>query len=157
MYVYLAGPLGFTESGRAFHSQTIIPKIESLGFQILDPWAMTDEALIKSVQSMPLGTERKLAWQELNYVMGENNHRAIDRADIVFAILDGVDVDSGTSAEIGYAFAAGKPIVGYRSDLRQTGENEGALVNLQVEYFINKSGGKIIQDLEALDEIFNRM
>lgn len=36
----------------------------------------------------------------------------------MLAILDGQDVDSGTAAEIGYAFARRKPIVGYRGDLR---------------------------------------
>jgi nucleoside 2-deoxyribosyltransferase len=35
----------------------------------------------------------------------------------MLAILDGQDVDSGTAAEIGYAFARRKPIV-YRGDLR---------------------------------------
>jgi len=37
---------------------------------------------------------------------------------------------------IGFAFAKGKPIIGYRGDLRLSGDNDGAIVNLQVEYFI---------------------
>ena len=41
------------------------------------------------------------------------------------AVLDGTDVDSGTAAEIGYAFARGKLIVGYRGDFRLSADNEG--------------------------------
>jgi uncharacterized damage-inducible protein DinB len=62
-------------------------------------------------------------------------------------VLDGVDVDSGTAAEIGYAFARGKPIVGYRGDLRLAADDEALTVNLQVEYFIRASGGDIVATL----------
>jgi nucleoside 2-deoxyribosyltransferase len=65
-------------------------------------------------------------------------------------VLDGVDVDSGTAAEIGYAFAKGKPIVGYRSDMRLSADNEALMVNLQVEYFIRASGGDIVSTLARL-------
>ena len=156
MKIYLAGPLGFTESGRAFHKANIIPKIQALGFEILDPWTLTDEAAIREVQSIRCEVERKRAWQTLSFTMGENNHRAIDASSLLFAVLDGADVDSGTAAEIGYAFAAGKPILGYRSDLRQSGENEGVSINLQVEYFIRKSGGQIITQLDALGDALSQ-
>jgi nucleoside 2-deoxyribosyltransferase len=65
-------------------------------------------------------------------------------------VLDGTDVDSGTAAEIGYAFAKGKPILGYRGDFRLAADNEGGVVNLQVEYFIRASGGDIITKLDGL-------
>ena len=65
-------------------------------------------------------------------------------------MLDGTDVDSGTAAEIGYAFARGKNILGYRGDFRLSADNEGATVNLQVEYFIRESGGDIITAFAAL-------
>jgi nucleoside 2-deoxyribosyltransferase len=68
----------------------------------------------------------------------------------MIAILDGPDVDSGTAAEIGYAFARGKLIVGYRGDFRLSADNEGSIVNLQVEYFIRESGGAIVSRYEDL-------
>ena len=68
----------------------------------------------------------------------------------MFAVLDGTDVDSGTAAEIGYAFARGKKILGYRGDFRLSADNEGATVNLQVEYFIRESGGDIVTALRAV-------
>lgn len=55
--------------------------------------------------------------------------RTIERADVVIAILDGPDVDSGTSFEIGYAFSKNKPIIGVRTDPRQL-EDQG--VNLMI-------------------------
>jgi nucleoside 2-deoxyribosyltransferase len=82
--------------------------------------------------------------------MGATNRAAIDRARGVVAVLDGTDVDSGTAAEIGYAFARGKPIVGYRGDFRLSADNEGSIVNLQVEYFIRASGGTIVERFEDL-------
>ena len=71
--------------------------------------------------------------------------------DGVVAVLDGADVDSGTAAEIGYAFARGKLIVGYRGDFRLSADNEGGIVNLQVEYFIRQSGGTIVNRYEDLE------
>ena len=40
----------------------------------------------------------------------------VDASDLVVAVLDGVDVDSGTAWEIGYAYAKGKPVIGLRTD-----------------------------------------
>jgi nucleoside 2-deoxyribosyltransferase len=82
--------------------------------------------------------------------MGATNRAAIDAADGVVAVLDGTDVDSGTAAEIGYAFARGKLIVGYRGDFRLSADNEGSIVNLQVEYFIRESGGTVVSRYEDL-------
>lgn len=74
----------------------------------------------------------------------------IDTSDAVLSILDGPDVDSGTAAEIGYAFAKNKPIVGYRGDFRLSADNVGGIVNLQVEYFIRASGGTIVTAFDAI-------
>ena len=148
----MAGPLGFSEAGRHFHTAVLVPFVRDLGFEILDPWAMADAGRIAAILAMPYGPERREAWRAMNAVIGERNRAAIDQAHALVAVLDGVDVDSGTAAEIGYAFARGKLIVGYRGDFRLSADNEGSLVNLQVEYFILRSGGVIVeryQDLAA--------
>ena len=84
---------------------------------------------------------------DANRETGAHNVQLIDDARAVVAVLDGSDVDSGTAAEIGYA--AGKqhpvPIIGLRFDTRPSGDNRGATVNLQVEYFIELSGGIIVK------------
>src|SRR5262249_34551218 len=95
------------------------------------------------------------AWRKLNQKIGAANRRAIDAADGVVAILDGPDVDSGTAAEIGYAFARGKFIVGYRGDFRLSADNEGGTVNLQVEFFIRESGGAIVAGYADLERTLN--
>jgi len=147
----MASPLGFSEAGRHFYTAVLVPFVSGLGYEILDPWVLTDPRKIEAVQKMPYGPERRDAWRQLNREIGANNRAAIDRAHGVVAVLDGVDVDSGTAAEIGYAFARGKLIVGYRGDFRLSADNEGSTVNLQVEFFIRESGGTIVTRYEDLD------
>jgi nucleoside 2-deoxyribosyltransferase len=150
MKIYMAGPLGFSEAGRSFYYGTLVPEVVRLGYEVLDPWKLTDQAKIDAILNMPYGSAKRDAWRQLNVEIGGNNRAAIDRCDLVFAVLDGVDVDSGTASEIGYAFAKGKPILGYRGDFRLSADNEGSTVNLQVEYFIRQSGGDIIIRLADL-------
>jgi nucleoside 2-deoxyribosyltransferase len=150
--IYMASPLGFSEAGRHFYQDVLLPFVRRLGFEVLDPWALTDASQLEAVQRMPYGPERREAWRRLNREIGARNRAALDTAHGVVAVLDGVDVDSGTAAEIGYAFARGKRIIGYRGDFRLSADNEGSLVNLQVEFFIRQSGGTIVerhQDLEG--------
>lgn len=43
-------------------------------------------------------------------------------SDAVLAVLDGPDSDSGACFEMGYAYAKGIPVVGVRTDFRQSQE-----------------------------------
>jgi nucleoside 2-deoxyribosyltransferase len=142
--VYLAGPDGFTEPGRLFHAQVLIPKVTAAGWRPLDPWAyLFDPAPAGSVAGGGPGQPPPDAHE-----IGRRNAELIDAADAVLANLEGTDVDSGTAAEIGYAFARGIPVAGFRVDDRRTGENLGTTVNLQVEYFIGASGGAVYANLD---------
>ena len=152
MRVYLAGPLGFSEAGRAFHEGVIKSRILALGHVVLDPWALNDQAAAAAIAELPFGPERRDRWRALNAIIARGNTEALDACDLVLAVLDGPDVDSGTAAEIGYAYARGKTILGYRGDFRLSADNEGATVNLQVEYFIHSSGGMIIASIDSVDE-----
>lgn len=142
--IYIASPLGFSETGRMVHESLLVPLIRRAGYQVLDPWRLTPAVKLERARRVRDDRRRRETWRRLNAEIAETNRRAIERADAVVAVLDGSDVDSGTAAEIGFAFARGKRIVGYRSDFRRTGDNEGATVNLQVEYFIRASGGTIV-------------
>ena len=157
MKIYMASPLGFSEAGRSFYNGTLIPEVIRLGFEVVDPWTLTDQAKIDAVQNMPHGQARRDTWRRLNVEIGGNNRAGIDRSDAVLAVLDGTDVDSGTAAEIGYAFAKGTPILGYRGDFRLSADNQGSTVNLQVEYFIRQSGGDIVTKLADLAPALARM
>src|SRR5262249_42062145 len=103
--IYMAGPLGFSEAGRHFHTSVLVPFVRGLGYEVIDPWTLTDPGLTETARAMPHGRDRHEAWERLNHAIGRTNCEAIDRAHGVVAVLDGPDVDSGTAAEIGYAFA----------------------------------------------------
>lgn len=152
--IYLANPLGFSEAGRKFIRDAIFPELSKHG-QVINPFDLIDPARIKAIEAMPAGADRVKAWRALNVEIGKLNQDHIDASDIVFAILDGVDVDSGTASEIGYAYARQKLIIGYRGDFRLSADNEGGVVNLQVEHFIRASGGTIIRELSRLDQAFS--
>jgi nucleoside 2-deoxyribosyltransferase len=172
MMIYLAGPLGFSEAGRPFYQREIVDRVTALGHVPLDPWSDTAPpgidpgfareivqiaAAVAAVRAMPYGLDKRDAWRALNMRIGAKNSALIDVADMVFAILDGTDVDSGTASEIGCAFAKGKPIVGYRGDFRLSADNDGSIVNLQVEYFIRATGGDIITEVGGLSRALARV
>ncbi|WP_024577548.1 MULTISPECIES: nucleoside 2-deoxyribosyltransferase, partial [unclassified Afipia] len=142
--VYLANPLGFSEAGSEFIRRVLLPELTNRGFQVINPFDLVDLSKIREIQAMPIGSARIDAWKALNAVIGKTNQETIDSCDVVLAVLDGTDVDSGTAAEIGYAYARGKKIMGYRGDFRLSADNEGSSVNLQVEYFIRSSGGTVV-------------
>ena len=148
--VYLAGPLGFSEAGRLFHNTVLVPLIKEIGFDIRDPWTLTSTEMIDAVFNLPYGQKKKQAMVEMNQVIGCNNLMAIKESDLIVAVLDGVDIDSGTAAEIGCGYALRKMVIGYRGDFRLSSENEGGIVNVQVQYFIELSGGKIVTSVESL-------
>ncbi len=148
--VYVASPYGFSEAGRFFYYTTLLPIIKDRGFKILDPWELTPKDIINSAIDFPYGEAKREKWKEVNEIIGSNNVEAIKTADLILAVLDGVDVDSGTAAEIGFGSALGKLILGYRGDFRLSADNDGSMVNLQVEYFIRKSGGTIVTNLNDL-------
>lgn len=148
--IYVASPLGFSESYRGFYEDRLLPLVRGCGLGVLDPWSLPPE--------VPAPGSPKRLWEEFNMAKGRANADAIASSDGVLAVLDGTDVDSGTASEIGYAFALGKKIVGYRGDFRLTGDNPASVVNLQVEYFIMESGGRVVLSAAeipgALREIF---
>jgi nucleoside 2-deoxyribosyltransferase len=59
------------------------------------------------------------------------NMRALENADIIVAIIDGADADSGTAWEMGYAYASRKKVIALRTDFRRSGRHE--TVNLMLE------------------------
>ncbi|HEV3001158.1 MAG TPA: nucleoside 2-deoxyribosyltransferase [Solirubrobacteraceae bacterium] len=147
--VYVAGPLGFSAPGRHYLDTILLPALQSAGFAPLNPWEDPDAAaMLKAADALAPGVERHRAFERANGAIGERNARLIRACTAVLAVLDGSDVDSGTASEIGYAAAYHRPVVGIRSDLRLAGDNEAAVVNLQVVYFIAESGGRIVASLE---------
>jgi nucleoside 2-deoxyribosyltransferase len=155
---YIASPLGFSETTESFYRDVLLPAVRVVGIEPLDPWSDPDApSEFEAAHALPAGEQRIQALLTINRRLGAANARMIDLADGLLAVLDGVDVDSGTAAEIGFAASRGKPIVGLRLDVRQTGDNEGAVVNLQVEHFIASSGGGITRTLDAAVALLARL
>ena len=112
--VYLAAPL-FSEAELDFNRK-LKDGIRSAGFKVFLP--QEDSNNIKDEKA-----RQKIIFTK--------NEVAIKNSDIIVAVIDGTDVDSGTAWEIGYAYALGKPILGLRTDFRTLGI-EGT-VNLMIE------------------------
>lgn len=145
----MASPLGFSEATRPYLAE-VHEALNGAGLEPLDPWANSEQvaAALQSAEVLDNAQERRRQLARLDFEIGEHNLALLEAADAVLAILDGPDVDSGTAAEVGFAAARGTLVVGLRSDVRQTGENDGCIVNLQVEYFIRMTGGTVVNRLE---------
>ncbi len=161
--IYLANPLGFSELS-AQVLQTV-KKHLSVKCDVYEPFYEAREygaqiADIEKNQSLRI-SEAKAKLKELNHRIGEKNVEAIRSCDFVIAILDGMPEDTGVAAEIGFAYGLGKLIIGLRTDFRYATDNLGAMVNLQVEFFIENSGGIIARSLQELidfvDDRLNQM
>ena len=138
---YVASPLGFTDAGRHYYTEILIPALARV-VEPVDPWTLTHAHEIEAAAAR--GEQRDFALE-----IGRRNAAAIDGCELLAAVLDGQEVDSGTAAEVGYGAARGLTCFGLRTDLRQAGE-PGVSVNLQVEHFIVASGGAVVGSLEEL-------
>jgi nucleoside 2-deoxyribosyltransferase len=78
----------------------------------------------------------------------------LDHSNVVVAILDGPDPDSGTSWECGYAYAKGIPILGLRTDFRFGGDDGEVGVNLMLSRSaraVHDSVSVLLISLESLN------
>jgi nucleoside 2-deoxyribosyltransferase len=138
---YVASPLGFTEAGRTYYGRVLLPALATV-VDPVDPWSLTSAGEVAELR----GAGRHA---ELHQLIASRNEEAIRSCTDMVAVLDGQEPDSGTCAEIGFGAALGLRIDGLRTDWREAGET-GALVNLQVQYFVESSGGRIAGSLEEL-------
>ncbi|KKG11760.1 nucleoside 2-deoxyribosyltransferase [Methanosarcina sp. 2.H.T.1A.6] len=116
--IYLAGPL-FTHAELEYNLK-LKDMLLNNGFSVFLPQEDAEDA----------AHERERQNQECIFTKCVEG---VDASDLVVAVLDGVDVDSGTAWEIGYAYAKGKPVIGLRTDFRAFSDG---IVNLMVEMAI---------------------
>jgi nucleoside 2-deoxyribosyltransferase len=127
--VYLAAPL-FSEPERAYNL-LVAGELRNNFFDVYLPQEAGDDS----------DTRNK---EEQVRIFSENL-RALKNADIIVAIIDGADADSGTAWEMGYAYALGKQVIALRTDFRRSGRHEkvnlmleeSATVVTSVEYLLN--------------------
>ncbi|AKB25860.1 Nucleoside 2-deoxyribosyltransferase [Methanosarcina sp. MTP4] len=113
--IYLAGPL-FTQAELEFNRK-LRDMLLKKGFAVFLPQEDAEDA------------KKEHERQNQKYIF-QRCVEGVDDSDFVVAVLDGVDVDSGTAWEIGYAYAKGKAIIGLRTDFR---ELSNGIVNLMIE------------------------
>ncbi len=149
--IYLASPLGFAASTRGFMAE-LIGELSAV-VRVVNPWDDTSFAAeFERVHGLRDIDERRAGLHAVNLGIGGKNEALIRSVDLLVGVLDGVDVDSGTAAEMGFAYGLGTPVFGLRTDWRMTGDNEAAGVNLQLRYFIERSGGRYVTTVAELVE-----
>ncbi len=116
--IYLAGPL-FSHAELEYNRK-LRDLLLKKGFSVFLPQEDAEDT----------ADERNKQSQELIF---KKCVGGVDGSDVIVAVLDGVDVDSGTSWEIGYAYAKEKPVIGLRTDFRSLSDG---IVNLMVEMAI---------------------
>ena len=81
----------------------------------------------------------------------------INSADVIIALLDGQDSESGTCIELGYAYALNKKIFGILTDFRSyyTNDHEPHRPHLMV-WGICENGNTIYNNLESLSSAFSQ-
>lgn len=146
---YLASPLGFSPELKPY-LEKVKARLVELGYEVFDPWAQPFSKEIREASRIENHDERLAAYTRLAQEIGAANENGIRESDTLLAVLDGLEVDSGCAAEIGFAMGIGKPVFGLRTDWRDSGEF-GLPLNLQVLHFIEKSGGTLFRSIEEID------
>ena len=101
--VYVAGPLFNTHERR--YLEEIAAAVEGAGYSTYLPHRDA------GVLDLSIPGERERVFQA--------DLDALDACDFCVALLTGADHDSGTSLELGYLFAQGKPCFGISDDVRR--------------------------------------
>jgi nucleoside 2-deoxyribosyltransferase len=113
--IYLAAPL-FSEAEKSFNIK-VRDLLNDHFFDVYLPQEVGDDTHCRSV------SDHKKIFRM--------HREALDRVDLLVAVIDGADADSGTSWEMGYASHRGIPVYAIRTDFRISGHFE--LVNLMLE------------------------
>lgn len=139
---YIASPYGFAESTRDFYNNKLLPLVSRF-ITVLDPWEVDIEHILNAEAS-----KQPELWLDL----GDYHYDTIaNKAKIMIAGLDQEPPDNGTVAEVAWAAAHNVPIVGYRGDLRTSGEN-GLQYNLMIGAAIRRTGGVAVSNLIELEQ-----
>ena len=108
--IYVAGPL-FNTHERDY-LEDIVFELEKNGYECFLPHrdqSGIDESELEGTDMTDI-TKKKIFNNDLD---------ALKEADLVIALITGQDIDSGTSAEIGYTYANGKPVIAISASERR--------------------------------------
>jgi nucleoside 2-deoxyribosyltransferase/predicted secreted protein len=131
--IYLAAPL-FSEAERTYNAM-LAALLEKHLFEVYLPQEAGDDS----------GTRGDSEQQQLF----KKNLQALKDSDIIVAIIEGADADSGTAWEMGYASALGIPIIALRTDFRRVGHHEQVNLMLEQSATVVTSPGDLLSALYA--------
>ena len=131
--IYVAGPLFNTHE--RWYLELIAQALEAAGYRTFLPHR--DAGLVK------------LSTYEERYRIFHADIEALKSCDLCVALLTGPDHDSGTSAELGYLYALGKPCIGITDDKR-------AYLN-NIVWGICGYGKQIVQTVDEMLEMVRGM
>ena len=138
-FVYIAGPF-FSEADRLFLESLVAKLAASSG---LDPLRHF---------FLPHRDRGELSANPTLQEVFALDIRHLEAAQVVVTYLDGIDADSGTCVELGYAHARGKKVFGISTDLR-VGQSGLELRHLNLMVWGACAGGRTlfhnIDDLAA--------
>jgi nucleoside 2-deoxyribosyltransferase len=135
--IYIAGPL-FKAHERDY-LEKIALELENNGYECFlphrDQTGIPDDQVAQ--HTMTLKTRDKIF---------NNDLIALEASDITVALLTGQDIDSGTSAEIGFTYANKKPVVAIKA-------SETRIRNLFVEGMVSIAIDDIDQLVGAVSKV----
>ena len=127
--IYMAGPL-FNEGDR-YTNQRNSDALRAAGYTTFLP-----QEIVINEKSSPL-VKAGCFYMDL---------KAIRLCDVLLANCNGIEIDSGTAAEIGLAYALGKRMLAYKSDVRNYYDAQNVLNNF-VAGLVN---GPVLRTLEEV-------
>jgi len=121
--IYLAAPL-FSQSERAYNL-SIAQSLRNNFFDVFLPQETGDDSHTRD--------------KEKQSRIFSENLKALEKSDIIVAVIEGADADSGTVWEMGYAYAQGKQVFALRTDFRRVGIYEKVNLMLEQSSFVATS------------------
>jgi nucleoside 2-deoxyribosyltransferase/predicted secreted protein len=131
--VYLAAPL-FSEAERSYNT-ALADLLRQHLFEVYVPQETGDDT---AHRDMPEHAK-----------IYEQNKNALHDADLVVAVIDGADADSGTAWEMGYAAALNKPVFALRTDFRRVGIHEHVNLMLEQSAIVVKNRDELLVHLKS--------
>jgi len=131
--IYLAAPL-FSQAERTYN-ETLADLLNQHLFEVILPQEAGDD------------TDTRMKREQAEIF--SKNISDLDLADIVVAVIDGADADSGTAWEIGYAYAHKKPVIAIRTDFRRIGMHERVNLMLEESSVVVSSDTELLESLKS--------
>jgi nucleoside 2-deoxyribosyltransferase/predicted secreted protein len=134
--IYLAAPL-FSAAERSFN-EALASFLRARYFRVFMPQEHGDDCATRSSSTIRVLFDRLVS--------------SLEESDLVVAVIDGADADSGVAWEMGYSYAHGVPVIALRTDFRRVGDGECANLMLECSSAVAGSFDELAALLGALPQ-----